>query len=101
MATVRPRNAKAAFEIHNDQVPEEEIDEDDDLGIGEERDEDDDDLQGEGSEDSEDGEEVVDASVQEDMIKFEETFHGITERFRLINRIGEGQPTLIMPYFSR
>ncbi|KAF2845176.1 kinase-like protein [Plenodomus tracheiphilus IPT5] len=34
--------------------------------------------------------EEVEDSVQEDMARFEETFVGITKRFRLINRIGEG-----------
>lgn len=34
-------------------------------------------------------EEVEDA-VAEDMARFEESFAGITKRFRLINRIGEG-----------
>ena len=42
--------------------------------------------------DSSDEEEVED-SVQEDMARFEETFVGITKRFRLINRIGEGMPS--------
>ncbi len=37
-------------------------------------------------------EEVEDA-VAEDMARFEETFAGITKRFRLINRIGEGKST--------
>jgi hypothetical protein len=32
----------------------------------------------------------VDESVREDMTKLEDTFPGISERFRLINRIGEG-----------
>ncbi|KAL1962795.1 hypothetical protein VTN77DRAFT_9164 [Rasamsonia byssochlamydoides] len=35
-------------------------------------------------------EEEVDESVKEDMRKLEETFPGISEQFRLINRIGEG-----------
>lgn len=35
-------------------------------------------------------EEVEDA-VAEDMSRFEETFVGINKRFRLINRIGEGE----------
>jgi len=34
--------------------------------------------------------ELVDATVAEDMQKFQETFKGIKDRFRLINRIGEG-----------
>ena len=39
--------------------------------------------------------EEVEDSVQEDMARFEECFVGITKRFRLINRIGEGRFPLI------
>ncbi|CAG7927851.1 unnamed protein product [Penicillium olsonii] len=35
-------------------------------------------------------EEEVDESVREDMVKLEDTFPGISDRFRLVNRIGEG-----------
>lgn len=42
----------------------------------------------EGDDDEE--EEEVDESVREDMTKLEDTFPGISDRFRLINRIGEG-----------
>lgn len=35
--------------------------------------------------------EKVDPSVREDMGKLESTFRGISKRFRLINRIGEGK----------
>lgn len=35
-------------------------------------------------------EEEVDESVREDMSKLENTFPGISDRFRLVNRIGEG-----------
>lgn len=35
-------------------------------------------------------EEEVDESVREDMNKLEDTFPGISDRFRLLNRIGEG-----------
>jgi cell division control protein 7 len=35
-------------------------------------------------------EDEVDETVREDMNKLEDTFPGISERFRLINRIGEG-----------
>jgi cell division control protein 7 len=38
----------------------------------------------------EDEEEEVDDSVREDMKKLEDTFPGISDRFRLVNRIGEG-----------
>lgn len=37
-----------------------------------------------------DYEEEVDESVREDMKKLEDTFPGISDRFRLVNRIGEG-----------
>lgn len=33
----------------------------------------------------------IDESVKEDMRKLEDTFPGVSERFRLINRIGEGK----------
>lgn len=38
-------------------------------------------------------EEEVDESVREDMKKLEDTFPGISDRFRLVNRIGEGMVT--------
>ena len=40
--------------------------------------------------DSDYEEEEVDESVREDMNKLEDTFPGISDRFRLVNRIGEG-----------
>ncbi|KAJ5639835.1 uncharacterized protein N7484_007697 [Penicillium longicatenatum] len=43
-----------------------------------------------GASDYEDEEEEVDESVREDMTKLEDTFPGISDRFRLVNRIGEG-----------
>lgn len=43
------------------------------------------------SEDSDDSDEEIDESVMEDMRKLEENFKGISERYRLINRIGEGE----------
>jgi hypothetical protein len=52
---------------------------------------DEDDQEDEYSEESDDSDDVVDASVQEDMLRFQETFKGIKDRFRLINRIGEGK----------
>ena len=36
------------------------------------------------------GEDEVDDMVKEDMMKLESSFHGISERYRLVNRIGEG-----------
>jgi cell division control protein 7 len=43
---------------------------------------------------SDDSDDVIDPKVQEDMNQFQETFKGIKDRFRLINRIGEGNSLL-------
>ena len=43
--------------------------------------------------DDTDSDDEPDESVMEDMKKLEESFEGISRRYRLINRIGEGQPT--------
>jgi cell division control protein 7 len=40
---------------------------------------------------SDDSDEEVEESVLEDMARFKETFKGIDKRYRLINRIGEGE----------
>jgi cell division control protein 7 len=50
-------------------------------------------------EDEDEEEEEVDDSVREDMKKLEDTFPGISDRFRLVNRIGEG--TEIPSIFAR
>lgn len=42
------------------------------------------------SSDDEEDEEEIDELVLEDMQKFEESFRGITKRYKLLNRIGEG-----------
>ena len=90
MATIRPR-AKVPFEIHHDEMERDELDEDLET-IEESRAEgDEDDREDEYSEESDDSDDVVDAAVQEDMLRFQETFKGIKDRFRLINRIGEGK----------
>ncbi|KAM3072066.1 Cell division control protein 7 [Clarireedia jacksonii] len=94
MASMRSRqtNAKPSFQIHNDERKREELMEEEDDNVTEEsRAEDDDVSQEEGySDDSDESEDTVDPAVAEDIAKFQETFKGITERFRLINRIGEG-----------
>lgn len=46
-----------------------------------------------GQSDFEDDEDIDD-SVKEDMRKLEESFPGISDRFRLVNRIGEGNVLL-------
>ena len=50
-------------------------------------------------EDEEEEEDEIDESVVEDMRKLEESFRGISQRYRLINRIGEGRLSYILtPY---
>jgi cell division control protein 7 len=98
MAAIRGRNAKTHFDIHHDVMGQEEsLDEEeetmdesrDDIEVGDDHEEDDfSDVY------SDDSDGVVDAAVQEDMEKFQETFKGIKDRFRLINRIGEGTSPL-------
>jgi cell division control protein 7 len=96
MATIRPRNAKAPFEIHHDEVDGDESMYEQDQAMDESRG----DMEEENYQqlddysDSDESDGVVDASVQEDMNKFQETFKGIKDRFRLINRIGEGNSLL-------
>ena len=98
MATVRSRSVKP-FEIHHDEMVDESMEEDhrmeDSRAEMDEEHEDQDDAYSETSEES-DG--VVDPTVQEDMDKFQDTFKGLQERFRLINRIGEGN---ILPTNTR
>ena len=48
-----------------------------------------------GYEDEED-EDDIDDSVAEDMKKLEESFKGISQQYRLINRIGEGDTELVV-----
>lgn len=59
---------------------EDDSDEDDDCGLDDESSEDD-----------------VDESVAEDMRKLDETFQGISRRYRLVNRIGEGDLVFCLP----
>jgi len=91
MAAVSSRHATASFEIHDDAIEieesmleEEQPTEEDDIEMLEQ------DAEDDGYSDSEESDGAVDPSVQEDMDKFQETFKGIKDRFRLINRIGEG-----------
>jgi cell division control protein 7 len=92
-ATIRSRIVKGSFEIHYDEMERDDAGDEQDPGMDESRA----DLE-DGEEQEEDAysdctdatDEIVDASVAEDMAKFEETFRGMKGRFRLINRIGEG-----------
>ena len=89
MTAIRSRNAKISFEIHHDELDRTESLDGEDQTMEESRDERGD-VQEEEYEDISDEEEVADPVLQEDMLKFQETFKGIRERFRLIGRIGEG-----------
>jgi cell division control protein 7 len=98
MATTRFRNAKSPFEIHHDIMEESQEEEEevmDELrGDVEELDQEEEEVDySDGY--SDDSDNVVDPKVQEDMNQFQETFKGIKDRFRLINRIGEGNSLLL------
>lgn len=104
MATIRPRNSRAAFEIHHDEMDGSTDEEHPEMGtsqvdLGEEEEDGDGDM----SESSDESEHSVDAAVAEDIENFKQSFEGITERFRLINRIGEGQSfrLIIRPLLTR
>ncbi|KAL3426123.1 cell cycle protein [Phlyctema vagabunda] len=86
----RPRNAQMPFEIHHDDHRSESMDDDDQRTLEESERIDEESMQGDAYSDSDDSECLVDPAVQDDMDKFEDTFKGIQDRFRLINRIGEG-----------
>ncbi|TVY81823.1 Cell cycle serine/threonine-protein kinase hsk1 [Lachnellula suecica] len=99
MATIRPRNAKVPFEIHHDTLDRtESLDEEEDPAMEVSRSdideieiEEDETQEEDFSDASEESDEAVDPALQEEMLKFQDTFGaGITERFRLIGRIGEG-----------
>lgn len=101
MASIRPRHMKMGFRIHEEEHEDmigSDVLSDEDQGIEEEEREeyeeehDDDDRQDDESQSdtSEESQENIEPAVLEDMDKFRETFKGISSRFRLINRIGEG-----------
>jgi cell division control protein 7 len=93
---IRPRhvNAKVPFDIHHDELTGEESVDEEEM-MEESREEQADESQeidaGDYSDTTDESDNVVEPSVQEDMNKFQETFKGINKRFRLINRIGEGK----------
>ncbi|KAH8819714.1 kinase-like domain-containing protein [Xylogone sp. PMI_703] len=93
MAAARPRYVKASFDVHQDEAQRSDL-ADAPIGRDGRNPELEYDLQEEDgySEDSDDTDDAVDPSVQEDIEKFHQTFsgHNISTRYRLINRIGEG-----------
>jgi cell division control protein 7 len=98
MAAIRLRNAKAPFEIHHDEMDPDESLEEEHEEMGESRAEEEGDDDAQHSDFSDESDMVIDPSVLEDMEKFQDTFKGIKERFRLINRIGEGISRVTKPF---
>jgi cell division control protein 7 len=92
MATARARDSRIPFEIHEDgpetdnRPQEQQYDTPDHGGDDQDQDEGQDSY----SVASDDCCSVVDEDVLEDMERLQDTFKGIKDRFRLINRIGEG-----------
>lgn len=54
-------------------------------------------LRGDDFDEDSQGEEEADKTVKEDMKKLESSFRGISERYKLVNRIGEG---IFRPLFA-
>ncbi|ERF70954.1 hypothetical protein EPUS_06739 [Endocarpon pusillum Z07020] len=61
------------------------------IHIVEDEEEDEENLSEEDEDEDGESEDEVDESVIEDMRKLEESFRGISRKYRLINRIGEGE----------
>ena len=83
----RPRETDGFFDVHDDQ--EDECSADNEEGG-------DTSSQGDCRSDpeidsAEESDDTPDEAVQDDIEKFNKTFKGISQRFRLINRIGEGK----------
>jgi cell division control protein 7 len=98
MATIRPRNPRSQFDIHHDRMDEslEEGNDESRAYLEEEEDNEEDEEEHEGAySDSGESDATIDPAVQEDMDRFQDTFHGIKDRFRLINRIGEGNSSIL------
>lgn len=53
-------------------------------------------LEESGATHDESSEEEVEDAVAEDIMRFEQSFKNITQRYRLINRIGEGASLLLL-----
>lgn len=90
MTTLLGKRSREQVVIHEDQRHEYD-DEDTEEGTEEALDESRGPLEESGGTVSEEDEdEEIDEAVQDDMDRFEQSFKNITQRYRLINRIGEG-----------
>lgn len=83
MRATRPRQQQELIHVHEDECTDEEGDTVMDESMGP--------LDESGATVTDSEDEEVEQSVAEDIQKFEESFRNINKRFRLINRIGEGE----------
>jgi cell division control protein 7 len=92
MATTRARDSRIPFAIHEDGpgTDNRPLEQQYDMLDHEEDGQDQDEEQDSYSVASDESDGVVDEGVLEDMERLQDTFKGIKDRFRLINRIGEG-----------
>lgn len=82
----------ARYYGHSDEDTEEAMDDSrDPLEESEFTQDGDDDGNGNGDQDDDGTEEEMEDSVADDIKRFEQSFKNITQRYRLINRIGEGR----------
>jgi cell division control protein 7 len=95
MAATRARQSKVPFEIHEDRMDMDELVQEVDFNVEEDEQKNQEQIEEDDgySDDSEESDGVVDSGVLEDMESLQRTFKGIKDRFRLINRIGEGEIT--------
>ena len=84
------RTSRTPFQIHHDD-DRDELNEDLEPLEDSRVEDDEDDQEEDSAEDSDYSDDNIDPAIQEDMLRFQETFTGIKDRFRLINRIGEGK----------
>jgi cell division control protein 7 len=86
-----PREANAYNQEIPEYAPEDDMDSDDPEDQLRENDFDEDEDEDEGEEEDE-----MDDSVKEDMMRLEDSFRGISHRYRLVNRIGEGASSALL-----
>ena len=88
MATIRrPRTANYPVPVHADAMYDEHSEGETEDAMDESRGP----LDESGCTHPDESEDEVETSVAEDMRQFEESFQNISQRYRLINRIGEGR----------
>ena len=86
MATARRSRVGEPLLIHHDHVYDDNTEEETEDAMDESRDP----LEESGCPHSDDSDDEIEETVAEDIRRFEQTFQDINKRYRLINRIGEG-----------